>query len=315
MLGYMTTSFREHPRLRRQVGRRLTSAMEQRLIELGVMDAAGTLAPNAAAEHLYAVYARGGGDTRTTATLQEEGRRKVIELRDRGWDLGYADDPEGSYHARLDKIYTNACHALYATLDDGVIHDVSPRHVRVRTLAADRDDYLAHPPRGERLRDEDAQVLASLYESRRPQVQFVISDGLNANAANEHLRSVLPRLRRALAQAGRHVGETDVIIRNGRVRAGYHVGALVDAAVVVHFIGERPGTGLNTLSAYLTYGRDASGGSRWGANLNHSWTTAVCGIHPQGRAPAAAVDEIARSIHRMFLECCSGVALHARPLT
>jgi ethanolamine ammonia-lyase large subunit len=320
MLGYLTTSYREHPRLRRRIGRRVTSAMQTRLIELDVMDPTGNVARDTrSAESLYARYAKAAGDRRTSETLVEEGRHKLLELRQRGCDLGYGcgldySDPPAA-QARLELIYSHACRALYATLDDGVIHDVCPRHVRVRTLAVDRDDYLAHPPRGERLRDEDAQGLSRLYESRRPQVQVVISDGLNANALNEHLRAVIPPLRQALAQAGRHVGETDVIVQNGRVRAGYHVGALVDAAVVVHFIGERPGTGLNTLSAYLTYGRDTSGESRWGANLNHSWTTAVCGIHPQGKAPAAAVEEIARSIHRMFLECCSGVALHARPST
>ena len=37
MLGYMTTSFREHPSLRRQTGRRIASPMQQRLIELSAM--------------------------------------------------------------------------------------------------------------------------------------------------------------------------------------------------------------------------------------------------------------------------------------
>ena len=50
----------------------------------------------------------------------------------------------------------------------------------------------------------------------------------------------------------------DVVVRNGRVRVGYQIGGLAGAEVVIHLIGERPGTGLNTLSAYLTYGRDAA---------------------------------------------------------
>ena len=85
-------------------------------------------------------------------------------------------------------------------------------------------------------------------------------------------------MRRELAAAGIHTGSVDVVIHNGRVRAGYHVGAIVDADVVVHFIGERPGTGLDTLSAYLTYGRDVAGRSRWSSALDHA-NTAVCGIH------------------------------------
>jgi ethanolamine ammonia-lyase large subunit len=326
MLGYLTTSFREHPRLRRRLGRQVTSPMQTRLVELDVMDASGEVATDTrSAAYLYAMYAKSGGDRRTSGSLLEEGQHKIEELRQRGYDLGDggtrlqprpADDPEGSCHtseARLDAIYTHARRALYATLDEGVLTDVSSRHVRVRTLAADRDDYLAHPPRGEQLREEDARVVSRLYGSQRPQVQLVISDGLNANALNEHLRTVIPPLRYALGQAGLHVGETDVIVENGRVRAGYHIGELVDATVVVHLVGERPGTGLNTLSAYLTYGRDTAGRSRWGSNVNHSWTNAICGIHPRGRPPAVAVDGIVTSVQRMVEERCSGVALHARP--
>jgi ethanolamine ammonia-lyase large subunit len=318
MLGYLTTSFREHPRLRRRLGRRVTSAMQARLTALDVMDTAGDVARDTGpAESLYARYAKRGGDRRTVETLAEEGRQKLLELRQRGCDLGYGcgsdySDPPAA-ETRLEVIYAHARRALYAALDDGVIQDVSPRHVRVRTLAVDRDDYLAHPPRGERLRDDATRVAASLYKTRRPQIQFVISDGLNANALNEHLRNVLPPLRHALAQAGVHVGEIDVVLENGRVRAGYHVGELVEATLVVHFIGERPGTGLNTLSAYLTYGRDEAGQFRWGTDMNHSWTTAVCGVHPLGRPPAAAVSTIAASVQRMLREGRSGVALHARP--
>ncbi len=142
---------------------------------------------------------------------------------------------------------------------------------------------------------------------------MVISDGLNANALNEHLRALLPALRHHLAQTGFHIGETDVVVQNGRVRAGYHVGALVDATAIVHVIGERPGTGLNTVSAYLTYGRDAVGRSRWSPKLDHSWTTAVCGIHRRGKPPDVAVDEIARAVSRMLEKRCSGVALQSAP--
>jgi ethanolamine ammonia-lyase small subunit len=117
-------------------------------------------------------------------------------------------------------------------------------------------------------------------------------------------------LRHELAAAGIHVGDVDVVIENGRVRAGYHVGALVDADAVVHFIGERPGTGLDTLSAYLTYGRDAAGRSRWSPGLDHSATTAVCGIHRQGKAPSEAVEEMARLLGQILRTRRSGVALN-----
>jgi ethanolamine ammonia-lyase large subunit len=312
MLGYLTTSFREHPRLRRRHGGQITSAMQRRLAALGADDEhAGS--PDATA-YLFAVYRKAGGDQRTSVSLVDEGKRRLHALRERGFDLGYgcgADHaPPPAVNRRLEGLYDHARRALYAALDPHVIADVSPRRFLVRTAAMDREDYLAHPPAGERLHPDAARRVAELYSSCRPQVQFVISDGLNANAVNEHMRALLPALRRRLVDAGHRLGSTDVIVENGRVRAGYHIGALVDAAVVVHLIGERPGTGLNALSAYMTYGRDETGAPRWRPDLDHSCTTAICGIHPRGTTPTEAVHVIARTVARMLDERRSGVAMY-----
>ena len=298
MLGYLTTSFREHPPLRQRTGREVTTAMSRRLAALD--------APSTAS--LYAVYAKEGGDRRTVDALRDEGAAKLERLRIRGYDVGGGGNPA----ERVDRIYAQARHALYAVLEPAVLQEVSPQHVIVRTPSRDRDDYLAHPGSGESIRDEDAQHIVSRVAaagSRATQLQIVISDGLNANAVNENIRAVLPPLRRELAAAGVHAGAVDVVIRNGRVRAGYQVGAIVDAEAVLHFIGERPGTGLDSLSAYLTYGRDAAGRSRWSPELDHSATTAVCGIHREGKRPAAAVGEIAQLLRRILESRRSGVAL------
>jgi ethanolamine ammonia-lyase large subunit len=298
MLGYLTTSFRQHPRLRHETGRSISSAMERRLAAIGATSAA----------QLYAEYESAGGDTRTVAALVDEGERVRDVLRSRGFDLGLE-----SPGARLEAIYTHARHALYAQLQRTVIEDASPHRLWVRSAATDRDDYLAHPAAGEQLRPADAAKIAALYSTSRPQVQVVVSDGLNANAVNEHVRTLLPALRRGLAQLAWQTGGTDVIIENGRVRAGYHVGELLDPLVIVHLIGERPGTGLNTASAYLTYGRDAAGVPRWSRSLDHACTTAICGIHPAGTPPAVAADGIVRTVSRMIDQRASGVALTGGP--
>ncbi|HEV2861395.1 MAG TPA: ethanolamine ammonia-lyase subunit EutB [Pyrinomonadaceae bacterium] len=313
MLGYLTTSFREHPSLRLHSGRQISSPMRMRLAELGVMDGRGLPRADAASTAaLYAAYVKAGGDRRSPEELREEGLKKLGALSVRGFDLGRGHGPDydapPEVGARLEAIYDHARRALYAVLDDGVLRDVSPRHLRVRA-ARDREQYLADPPAGERLRAEDVSRVAGLYASRPPQVQFVLTDGLNADALNENLRAVLPRLRRGLAESGLRVGEVDVVVTTGRVRAGYHVGELLGADAVVHLIGERPGTGLNTLSAYLTYGRDEAGRMRWSPALDHACTTAVCGIHPSGKRPGVAAGEILDCVARMFEERRSGVAL------
>ncbi|MGH9826049.1 MAG: ethanolamine ammonia-lyase light chain EutC, partial [Blastocatellia bacterium] len=199
--------------------------------------------------------------------------------------------------------------ALYSVVDRSVVRDSSPRHVFVRGLAADRDEFLSHPRSGERIAPGDAERLKQIYPANRPNIQIVISDGLNANAINQNLRSVLPALRHGLERAGWPVGKTDIIVENGRVRAGYHIGALLDIDLIIHLIGERPGTGLDQLSAYITYGRTLTGESRWSPDLNHSQTNAVCGIHNQAKAPDIAVHEIIRLVQRVFNERNSGVIL------
>src|ERR1041385_7635205 len=209
MLGYMTTSFREHPRLRHQTGRQIASAMQKRLNELP-------------ADALPISYNKAGGDTRSLDTLRDEAAKKMGQLAERGFDLGYGceengDDPPEA-NDRITAIYSNARRALYAKLDEAVIADSSPSHIRVHTRSSDRDDYLAHPATGELIDDKDLSRIQALYPARRPQVQVVVSDGLNANAINENLRSVLPGVRRELLAAGHYLSEIDIVIENGRVR-------------------------------------------------------------------------------------------------
>jgi ethanolamine ammonia-lyase large subunit len=310
----LTTSFRQHPRLRRQVGRHITSSMASRLSTLGI-NARNEDRDPASTARLYAAFRKASGSTSTITALVAEGQRRLHELRAQGYELGNSGDATAAARTadeRVDELYSHARRALYATLDAGAIRTAVTRHVRVRTMAVDRDDYLAHPARGEQLRFEDVYLVARLSAASSPQLQFVISDGLNANAINEQLPALLPTVRERLQRAGVSTGDIDVIIDNGRVRAGYHVGELVDATAVVHFIGERPGTGLNTMSAYLTYGRHASGSARWSLELDHSCTTAICGIHPRGKPPEIAVQEIVRVVIHMLESRRSGVATPKR---
>ena len=306
MLGYMTTAFRDHPRLRKLTGRRTTSAMERRLASLGVSSqSAGRQSTTAS---LYAAYMKSLGDSRSTDVLVAEGVRKIEMMQQKGFDLGHGEDVDGAVpEIRMDAIYSNARAALYATLNDEVMKNASPRRLQIRSASANREDYLAHPATGERLRPEDAVRVRECYPVRRPGVQVVISDGLNANAVNESLGAVLPGVRQGVGAW--HVGDVDVFIVNGRVRAGYEVGVLTGAECVVHLIGERPGTGINTLSAYITYGLDIDGRPRWSRELDHSATTAICGISSRGKQPDRAVEEIVRCVGKALEAKCSGVEL------
>jgi ethanolamine ammonia-lyase large subunit len=316
MLGYLTTSYREHPRLRMTEGKQITGAMHDRLFTLGVVSADGEAAgaPEKTAS-LYAIYMKEGGDTRNLDELRLEGFTKIASLREKGCDIGYgsgiglSDPPNVS--ARIEALYRHARSALYSKIDSAVIRDCCPHHIKVTTNAANREDYLAHPASGELINPQGIASLKKLYSGHNgaSRINFVISDGLNADSVNENLRNLLPKLKWALKECGFQMSETDIIIENGRVRAGYHVGQLIEAEVLIHLIGERPGTGLNQLSAYLTYGKDLKGNFRWSPDMNHSCTTAVCSIHAQGKPPESAVSDIVKCVRRILELKCSGVSL------
>ena len=307
MLGYLTTSFREHPELAHRAGVHATGAMARRLGELGV-DPSRTAheGATATAARLYATFAA-GNDAEPAGALEADGRRRIARLRERGFDLGVASAADAE--RRVDGLYTHARQALYATVDEAAVAGTCDRIVRAATRAVDRDDYLLHPESGEALSPAGARAIGAAFDAQTPRVLLVISDGLNAEAVNAQVPAVVPPLRRELDARNCSFASCVVLLRNGRVRAGYEAGALTAADVVVHLIGERPGTGLDTLSAYVTYGRDASGASRWARGMDHALTTAVCGIHPRGKPPDAAAAEIGALVRRMLDRRVSGVAL------
>ena len=133
-------------------------------------------APVDATASLYAAYVKAGGDRRTTDALREEGAAKIERLRARGYDVGYGHDAgtrrRPSAH-RLEAIYAQARHALYAVLDAGVVQDGVAAHMS-------RPDAVARPrglPRASAIRRIDSRrrcasgssrVVAS-SGSRRPQ--------------------------------------------------------------------------------------------------------------------------------------------------
>lgn len=315
MLGYLTTSPREHARIRLSRNRQMTSVMGNRLAELSVLERNLPVASSETVIALYAEYQKAGGDTRTFGALAEGAKKKIRELQERNFDIGYGCPVRyvtpRKMEKRLDGMYGNAQDALYAKLESAVLKDVSPKHLPVHTLAVSRDDYINHPVSGNELCGADATNTRSAYPSRCPEIQIVLSDGLNANALNENLRVVLPGVRRGLLEAGLHVGDTDIVVANGRVRAGYDIGRILGASAIIHFIGERPGTGLDMLSAYITYGKDFFGNPRFHSEMDHSYTTAVCGIHKRGKHPDEAIEEIVHIVKLMFEKKCSGVDLYS----
>jgi ethanolamine ammonia-lyase large subunit len=303
MLGYLTTDFRSHPRLRNAIGKSVARPMRQRLADLGIMRADGRLTERA-------------GDLKPVARSYgehpDEIGRTLRRLQERGLDIGYGYEndfaPPVRIQNRLDDVFWHARTALHREILPSTMAISKEPHLLLHTSSRDRDDYIANPPTGEKIVPGQTSTLRSLYAGTPPTVQIVISDGLNADAVNENLQYVLPSLKRNLQTRGISCGR-EIYLRNGRVRAGYHIGEILAVRVVVHLIGERPGTGTNNLSAYITYGYTPLGQSRW-ETIEHAHTTALCSINRRvGVNPVEAALRIAEITELMLEYKCSGVAL------
>lgn len=316
MLGYLTTGFQDHVRLRSEFGFRVNDPMWQFFQQLGVIEADGQ-----PTDHfgdpiwVYLQLRRRKGDSRSDNAIIQEGRNQIAEVRSRGLFIaqGHGEQTwelQSELQSDVSRIYDDAKLSIWAELDQEFI-DAVPGGLPIETLSASREDYILHPASGEKPRDSSMRTLRALRQQQagRFDVQIVISDGLNALAIMEegHLLPFLKRLRSGLGDRGFAVSGKNLIVTSGRVRAGYRIGEilfgnadvgeaplddLTRSRVILHLIGERPGTGHHTFSTYIT----SVPGSTWGkpGTVDHNVTKVVSGIAATALDPVAGAEEVIR---------------------
>jgi ethanolamine ammonia-lyase small subunit len=146
----------------------------------------------------------------------------------------------------------------HAAARDAVWAEVEPERVQewglfeVSTRATSKQEYLLHPDLGRRL-DDTARALLSERCTRGVDLQVFVGDGLSAAAVRAQVPGLLPLLLDQARLAGWSVGRP-FFVRHCRVGVLDDVGELLDPAVAVLLIGERPGLATaESLSAYLAY--------------------------------------------------------------
>jgi ethanolamine ammonia-lyase large subunit len=313
MLGYLTSGFQDHVRLRQKFGYRVNDAMWEFFQQLGVIDPDGRPSVHFGDPlWVFLQYRRRKGDVRPDPDILEEGRQQLADVRERGLFVveGHGEEPwdlQPAVREEIRNVYDDAKLSIWAELEPEFIYAI-PNCLQLATRAADRTDFILHPETGER---PDEPSTAALHRLRRQQagrmeVQIVISDGLNALAIMEdgHLAPFLERLRSDLEDRGRSVSPEHLVMTSGRVRAGYRVGEILFAGLdgpraILHVIGERPGTGHRTFSAYIT----ASTGAIWGKDgtVDHNITKIVSGISTTALKPEAAAEEVVRLLGTLLV--------------
>ena len=118
----------------------------------------------------------------------------------------------------------------------------------------ERQSYLRRPDLGRRLGEESAPRLREIaaQSSERPDVVFVVADGLSALAVERHALALLTAVTGLMAGEWR-VGPV-CVVSQGRVAIGDEIGALLGARLVAMLIGERPGlSAADSLGVYITW--------------------------------------------------------------
>ena len=218
---------------------------------------------------VYYQYRQAKGDKRSKDEIYAEGRKKIKEVEDRGVDMAVGHgknmwDLNPQLAAKVKSYYDDAKVSLKAEFNPAFVQAI-PNMIAVKTLSKDRDNYILHPPTGEKLSPESIEALKKLRDSwgaNLPKGQIVISDGLNAKAIMDegHLAPYLEEIRKLLGEYGdATISEKNIVVTSGRVRAGYEIGQLLFEKAdpnsyrgILHIIGERPGTMHHSYSVYIT---------------------------------------------------------------
>lgn len=168
----------------------------------------------------------------------------------------------------------------------------------VSSQAGSKAEYLMRPDLGRRLHESGRTLLAGQYP-RGVDLQVVIGDGLSAAAVVAQVPRLLPLLKQQADARGWSFGRV-FVVRHCRVGMLNDVGELLDPAIAVLLIGERPGLATaESLSAYLAY-RPRPGDTDARRNL-------ISNIHGRGVPIEVAAARIAALAERMRTLQLSGV--------
>jgi ethanolamine ammonia-lyase large subunit len=259
---------------------------------------------------VYLQYRRRKYDSRDEAEILTESKNRISEIRQRGVFIaeGYGNQPHQlapAIRAEIQTVYEDAKQCIWKEWDTAFINRI-PNAVPLSTRSTNRNDYILHPVTGEHLSEDSLRKVENLRAAHADQWDtiIVISEGLNALALMDdgNLLPSLDYLRPLLKQSGLRVAPEQLVVNSGRVRAGYRIGealfgGLAGSRTIIHLIGERPGSGHHTMSAYLT----SADGATWKQPdlVDHNITKVVSGIGITSLTPEKAAHDILRALARL----------------
>jgi len=316
MLSYLTTAFNNHVKIRHQFGYKVNDAMWDFYKKLEIIDANGQ-----PTEHfgdpiwVYYKYKQTKKGAKSISDSYAEGKAAIARIENRGvpiaqgYGKNYWDLPE-TLDKKVHALYEDAKVCLWTEIDPKFVTNLNTT-VAIATKSLNRKDYVYHPASGEVLSEiaiKKLKVIKTNWQKNIPDIQIIISDGLNVKAImdNGHLAPFLTNLNKLLRDNNYTIGNNQIFINNGRVRAGYACGELLFGDSnstqknhgIIHIIGERPGSEHHNFSAYLTVAEPV----KWHikGTVDHDITRVVSGISDTALNPIEASITVAKIVAELF---------------
>ncbi len=197
----------------------------------------------------------------------------------------------------------------YKADDASAIHSLA-----VHSQVNDRAHYLQRPDLGRRLDADSADLLKrSAAPAEEPyDLAIVIIDGLSSFAIQKNAPPLLQLLTQRLTQQPLSDDKDEtcrlapiVIVQQGRVAIGDEVGELLNAKLVLVFVGERPGlSSPDSLGLYLTWGPKVG--------LTDESRNCISNVRPQGLVYQEAVNKVYYLLSQAHQRKLTGVNLKER---
>ncbi|MEN9841585.1 MAG: hypothetical protein RL376_1385 [Verrucomicrobiota bacterium] len=172
------------------------------------------------------------------------------------------------------------------------------------SASKDRLAYLRRPDLGRQLAAEARATLEKLAAAPGaipPDIVIIVSDGLAAQAAENHALATLLPLITELRSSGWQIGPV-CLVPFARVKIQDEIGALLGARYSLMLLGERPGLGApDSLGAYFT--------ARPAAERSDADRNCVSNIRPAGLPPDFAARKLAWLLNASRQTGLSGVHL------
>jgi len=307
-LSYLTTAFNNHLKIREQFGYKVNDDMWDFFKKIEVIDDQGK-----PTEHfgdpiwVYYKFRKIKNDKRSLEEIYKDGKQAIARVEKRGVPIaqGFGDnywDLKPELDEQVHYLYNDAKVSLWTEFDDSFVQSI-PSSILIATKSKDRKDYIYHPNSGEVLSSNSIEIIKSIKNSwngSAPDIQIIISDGLNAKALMDegHLRPFLNGLLNKLKEQNYSLSDKHLMLNNGRVRAGYACGEILfgqklspsKSHCIIHIIGERPGSGHHNFSAYLSVAQSATWNSK--GTVDHNISRVVSGISDTAYNPLRIINEL-----------------------